>query len=118
MSDASRVVFIRTGWMVWYDYVKEPTTLQGLPSLDRIDSDGHYEIGNLQLVCRFANFWKGASENEEFRPLLAIVRGMRSSGCPPEDLLTADVSGRNPDSLRERFVQPLVEALGVTHQIR
>ena len=26
-----------------------------LPSVDRIDSDGHYETGNLQIVCRFIN---------------------------------------------------------------
>jgi hypothetical protein len=27
-------------------------------SLDRIDSDGHYEPGNLQVVCRSINSWK------------------------------------------------------------
>jgi len=46
-----------------------------LPSPDRIDSDGHYERSNLQLVCRFVNFWKSDSDNEEFRRLLALVRG-------------------------------------------
>ena len=46
-----------------------------LPSLDRIDSDGHYEAGNLQVVCQFINFWKGDSENEAFRRLLMLVRG-------------------------------------------
>lgn len=45
-----------------------------LPSLDRIDSDGHYEKGNLQLVCRFINFWKQASNDEEFRMLINLVR--------------------------------------------
>lgn len=45
-----------------------------LPSLDRIDSDGHYELGNLQIVCRFINFWKGSSDNAEFRKLLGLVR--------------------------------------------
>lgn len=45
-----------------------------LPSPDRIDSDGHYEVGNLQLVCRFLNFWKGATDNDEFIRLLAMVR--------------------------------------------
>ena len=44
-------------------------------SLDRIDSDGHYEIGNLQLVCRFVNRWKGADDNEEFRRLMIRLRG-------------------------------------------
>lgn len=43
-------------------------------SLDRIDSDGHYEKGNLQIVCRFANRWKSDSDNEEFRRLLQYVR--------------------------------------------
>jgi hypothetical protein len=46
-----------------------------LPSLDRIDSSGHYEAGNLQIVCQFINFWKSDSDNEEFRRLLKMVRG-------------------------------------------
>ena len=45
------------------------------PSVDRIDSNGHYEHGNLQIVCRFVNFWKGDSDNEEFKRLLMLVRG-------------------------------------------
>lgn len=45
------------------------------PSLDRVDSDGHYEIGNLQVVARFINFWKRNSADTEFRRLIAIVRG-------------------------------------------
>ena len=47
-------------------------------SLDRIDSDGHYEAGNLQIVCRFANRWKGADDNAEFRRLIEHVRSSRS----------------------------------------
>ena len=47
-----------------------------LPSLDRIDSNGHYENGNLQVVCRFVNFWKQDADNEEFKRLLMLVRGM------------------------------------------
>jgi hypothetical protein len=47
-----------------------------LPSLDRIDSDGHYENGNLQVVCQFINFWKGDSDNAEFQRLLMVVRGV------------------------------------------
>lgn len=43
-------------------------------SLDRIDSNGHYEPGNLQVVCRFANFWKGSSDDNEFRRLICILR--------------------------------------------
>jgi len=49
-----------------------------LPSLDRIDSAGHYEIGNLQVVCQFINFWKGDSDNAEFQRLLMLVRGMEA----------------------------------------
>lgn len=43
-------------------------------SLDRIDSDGHYEIENLQIVCRFINRWKSDGANGEFARLLHIVR--------------------------------------------
>ncbi|MFC3122678.1 hypothetical protein [Agaribacter flavus] len=43
-------------------------------SLDRIDSDGHYEAGNLQVVCRFANRWKGDSDDEEFRNIIKQIR--------------------------------------------
>ena len=43
-------------------------------SLDRIDSSGHYAPGNLQVVCRFANFWKGAYDNVEFRRLIEVLR--------------------------------------------
>lgn len=43
-------------------------------SLDRIDSSGHYEPGNLQVVCRFANFWKGSSDDVEFRRLVGVIR--------------------------------------------
>jgi hypothetical protein len=47
-----------------------------LPSLDRIDSAGHYEAGNLQVVCQFINFWKSDSDNAEFQRLLMLVRGV------------------------------------------
>ena len=47
-----------------------------LPSLDRKYSNGHYEEGNLQVVCQFINFWKGDADNEEFRRLLNVVRGI------------------------------------------
>ena len=55
------------------------TDVNMLPSLDRIDSDGHYERGNLQIVCRFINFWKQASQDGEFRRLLNVVRGIEVS---------------------------------------
>ncbi|MDE2467133.1 MAG: hypothetical protein KGO02_25985 [Alphaproteobacteria bacterium] len=43
-------------------------------SLDRIDSNGHYEPGNLQVVCRFINRWKSASSDVEFRRLVKLLR--------------------------------------------
>lgn len=45
-----------------------------LCSLDRIDSDGHYERGNLQIVCRFVNRWKSDSDDADFRRLIEVVR--------------------------------------------
>lgn len=45
-----------------------------LPSPDRIDSDGHYEQGNLQIVCQFVNFWKSSMADVEFRRLLQLVQ--------------------------------------------
>jgi len=44
------------------------------PSLDRIDSDEHYDASNVQLVCRFINFWKRDTPDEEFRQLITAVR--------------------------------------------
>jgi hypothetical protein len=45
-----------------------------ITSLDRIDSNGHYEEGNLQIVCRFVNRWKNDGDDTEFRRLIAVVR--------------------------------------------
>jgi hypothetical protein len=45
-----------------------------LCSLDRIDSNGHYEAGNLQIVCRFVNRWKNDGDDAEFRRLVGLVR--------------------------------------------
>lgn len=50
-----------------------------LLSVDRIDSDGHYEPDNVQLVCRFANFWKSNSDNSRFKELIEIVRSARTA---------------------------------------
>lgn len=47
---------------------------QMLCSLDRIDSNGHYEEGNLQIVCRFINRWKSDANDAEFRRLISVVR--------------------------------------------
>lgn len=53
------------------EFCEDPAMLY---SLDRIDSNGHYERGNLQVVCRFINKWKSNTPDEEFRRLLHIVR--------------------------------------------
>jgi hypothetical protein len=45
-----------------------------MPSLDRKDSSRGYEPGNLQIVCRFVNFWKSATPDSEFSRLLALLR--------------------------------------------
>lgn len=45
-----------------------------LCSLDRIDSNGHYAKGNLQLVCRFINRWKNDDDDANFRRLVALLR--------------------------------------------
>ena len=47
-----------------------------LPSPDRIDNSRHYELDNIQIVCRFINFWKGSRDNAEFQRLLMLVRGV------------------------------------------
>ena len=48
-----------------------------LASLDRIDSDGHYEAGNLQVVCRFVNRWKNTDKDHNFRRLVAVLRSVQ-----------------------------------------
>lgn len=53
-------------------YLEDP---EMLCSLDRIDSNGHYERGNLQIVCRFVNRWSD-SVDAHFRTLVAKVRGL------------------------------------------
>ena len=53
-------------------WTQHPTAI---PSLDRIDSDGHYESSNVQLVCRFINLWKQAADDAEFRRVIMLVRG-------------------------------------------
>jgi len=56
------------------DYRKEGFDRKLRASLDRIDSKGHYEASNLQVVCSFVNNWKGATPDQEFRRLLELVR--------------------------------------------
>jgi hypothetical protein len=55
-------------------YRGDHTDHQLLASLDRIDSNGHYAEGNLQVVCRFVNKWKSDLANAEFIRLLSLVR--------------------------------------------
>jgi hypothetical protein len=45
-----------------------------LCSLDRIDSNGHYETDNLQVVCRFVNRWKNNAVDADFRRLIKLVQ--------------------------------------------
>ena len=42
-------------------------------SLDRVDLNGHYARGNLQVVCKFVNCWKGDSDNAVFLALIDSV---------------------------------------------
>ncbi len=65
-----------TGLTLQYDGEHEDAEM--LCSLDRIDSEGHYEAGNLQVVCRFANRWKGSGSDEGFRRLIGVVRSVVS----------------------------------------
>jgi hypothetical protein len=47
-----------------------------LLSVDRINSNGHYEPMNIQLVCRFANFWKSSGDDHRFKQLIEMVRSI------------------------------------------
>jgi hypothetical protein len=43
-------------------------------SLDRIDSNDHYSPGNVQLVCKWANYAKNASSDGEIKYVIARLR--------------------------------------------
>jgi hypothetical protein len=66
-----------TGLVMLYD--GEDGDQEFACSLDRIDSRGHYERGNLQVVCKFANRWKGDSDNDAFLKLLEEVASAREA---------------------------------------
>lgn len=57
----------------------EHTDDEMLCSLDRIDSSGHYEAGNLQVICRFVNRWKSDSDDSDFRRLMCLVQSSAMS---------------------------------------
>lgn len=61
-----------------------------LASLDRIDSNGHYKPGNLQVVCRFINRWKGAEENGLFVRLIGDLRRYPSIAASGETKTLSD----------------------------
>lgn len=64
-----------------------------LCSLDRIDSNGHYEKNNLQIVCRFVNRWKSSSDDGEFRRLMRVVQS--EATCEENDDNPPDVETAN-----------------------
>jgi hypothetical protein len=61
-------------------YVDESDDLQMRPSLDRIDSSGHYTPDNVQVVCRFINRWKSADPDDLVLRLLRVLREHHRSG--------------------------------------
>lgn len=54
-------------------FIGASTDFARLASLDRIDSNGPYDVGNLQIVCRFINGWKSDTTDLEFRRQLELV---------------------------------------------
>lgn len=69
-----------------------------LASADRVDSNGHYEIGNIQLVCRFVNFWKCAQENGRFLELMEAVIARRAELESAKDRFAWGAGGIEPDA--------------------
>lgn len=72
LIDAQDSVCALSGLVLQFD--GEYDDQEMLASLDRIDSSRHYERGNLQVVCRFINRWKGADDNAQFTHLLAKLQ--------------------------------------------
>lgn len=52
------------------------------PSLDRIDPNGHYEPGNVQVVAWFVNRWKSDDSQANFERLLRLVAQQDLQGRP------------------------------------
>lgn len=61
-----------TGIPLQYDGLASDPELKC--SLDRIDSTGHYEPNNLQVVCCFVNRWKNDDIDANFRRLVTLVQ--------------------------------------------
>lgn len=74
LIEAQDGVCALTGLVLQYDGDFDDRAM--LCSLDRINSDGHYEPGNLQIVCQFVNCWKGDSKDAEFKRLLGLARSV------------------------------------------
>lgn len=72
LLDAQEGLCALTGLRLQFHGEEEDTEM--LCSLDRIDSNGHYAFGNLQIVCRFINRWKSSGDDGEFKRLLSAVR--------------------------------------------
>lgn len=72
LIDAQEGICAISGISLQYDGSYDDDAM--LCSLDRIDSNGHYQRDNLQIVCRFINKWKSDTPDEEFRRLLRKVR--------------------------------------------
>jgi hypothetical protein len=72
LTEAQKGLCALTGIVMSRDAIEDDAELRC--SLDRIDSSGHYEEGNLQVVCQFVNRWKGASDNDAFRRLIERIR--------------------------------------------
>ena len=56
------------------EYERDEDNFDLVASVDRIDSNDHYNADNVQLVCTFINLWKGARTDSEFLALLNLVR--------------------------------------------
>ena len=74
LFDAQKGLCAITGLELQLDRAQDDEEMRC--SLDRIDSDGHYEAGNLQIVCRFINRWKSDQDDGEFRRLLRVVQSV------------------------------------------
>ncbi len=73
LTEANRMICALTGVQMQLDDGDDDALRV---SLDRIDSDSHYERGNLQLLCKFANHWKSDQVDAEFRRLVDLIRSV------------------------------------------